>query len=103
VNDSHTKKDLKICRASQRDGIKLTKTVLFKNILMLFCFHLFLVSHFNLFPRSFGQIVDKYSVEELHLSLTQGHWKNDLWGYPVVSAPPGAELWVWFQDRVKDR
>ncbi|XP_031563607.1 GPI transamidase component PIG-T-like [Actinia tenebrosa] len=60
-------------------------------------------SHFNLFPRSFGQIVDKYSVEELHLSLTQGHWKNDLWGYPVTSAPPGAELWVWFQNRVKDR
>ncbi|KAK3742758.1 hypothetical protein QZH41_018969, partial [Actinostola sp. cb2023] len=59
-------------------------------------------SHFNLFPKSFGQIVDKYSVEELHLSLTQGHWKSDLWGYPVVSAPPGAELWVWFQDRVKE-
>ena len=63
----------------------------------------FTVSHFNLFPRSFGQIVDKYSVEELHLSLTQGHWKNDLWGYPVISAPPGAELWVWFQDRVEER
>ena len=62
-----------------------------------------LVSHYRLFPKSFGQIVNQYSVEELHLSLTQGQWQHEQWGYPVTSAPPGAELWVWFQDRVKDR
>ena len=62
-----------------------------------------LVSHYNLFPKSFGQIVNKYSVEELHLSLTQGQWRHEQWGYPVVSAPPGAELLVWFQNRVKER
>lgn len=59
-------------------------------------------SHYRLFPKSFGQIVNQYSVEELHLSLTQGQWQHEQWGYPVTSAPPGAELWVWFQDRVKD-
>ena len=61
------------------------------------------VSHYNLFPKSFGQIINQYSVEELHLSLTQGQWQHEHWGYPVTSAPPGAELWVWFQDRVQDR
>ncbi|CAH3030337.1 unnamed protein product [Porites evermanni] len=59
-------------------------------------------SHYNLFPKSFGQIINQYSVEELHLSLTQGQWQHEHWGYPVTSAPPGAELWVWFQDKVQD-
>ncbi|KAJ7384981.1 hypothetical protein OS493_018670 [Desmophyllum pertusum] len=59
-------------------------------------------SHYNLFPKSFGQIINQYSVEELHLSLTQGQWQHEQWGYPVTSAPPGAELWVWFQDRVEE-
>lgn len=63
----------------------------------------FLVSHYNLFPKSFGQIINQYSVEELHLTLTQGQWQHEQWGYPVTSAPPGAELWVWFQDRVQER
>ena len=67
------------------------------------CFFIHVVSHYNLFPKSFGQIINQYSVEELHLSLTQGQWQHEQWGYPVKSAPPGAELWVWFQDRVKER
>ena len=69
-------------------------------IMYIICF---VVSHYNLFPKSFGQIINQYSVEELHLSLTQGQWQHEQWGYPVTSAPPGAELWVWFQDRVQDR
>ena len=70
--------------------------------MILFVFY-FLVSHYNLFPKSFGQIINQYSVEELHVSLTQGQWQHEQWGYPATSAPPGAELWVWFQDRVKER
>ncbi|XP_072013804.1 GPI transamidase component PIG-T-like [Amphiura filiformis] len=58
-------------------------------------------SHYNLFPKSLGQVVSKYSVQELHLSLTQGQWRQDKWGYPVNSAPPGAQLWVWFQPTTK--
>ncbi|KAG1670228.1 GPI transamidase component PIG-T [Nymphon striatum] len=59
-------------------------------------------THFRLFPKSIGEILVKYHVEELHLSLTQGLWKSKKWGYPVISAPPGAQLWVWFKDSVKD-
>ncbi|KAG7169705.1 GPI transamidase component PIG-T-like, partial [Homarus americanus] len=33
---------------------------------------------------------------KLHLSLTQGLWRHRKWGYPIVDAPPGAQLWVWF-------
>ena len=64
------------------------------NILCLFL----LVKHFHLFPKSFGEVVNKFQVQELHLSLTQGLWKHAKWGYPVQDAPPGAELWAWFQE-----
>ena len=66
-------------------------------------FYTVLVSHYNLFPKSFGQIISKYSVEELQLSLTQGFWNAHLWGYDMQPASPGAELAVWFQDEVLDR
>ncbi|XP_074644779.1 GPI-anchor transamidase component PIGT-like isoform X2 [Tubulanus polymorphus] len=52
--------------------------------------------HYHLFPKSLGEILAKYSVQELHLSLTQGTWRYGNWGYPIQSAPPGAELLVWF-------
>lgn len=67
------------------------------------CISNFLVSHYNLFPKSFGQIVAKYSVEELHLSLTQGFWNTNLWGHAIQPAGPGAELIVWFRDSVLER
>ncbi|XP_013389668.1 GPI transamidase component PIG-T [Lingula anatina] len=54
-------------------------------------------THYGLFPKSLGEVLAKYSVHELHLSLTQGLWRHRIWGYPVVSAPPGAELWAWFK------
>lgn len=54
------------------------------------------VQHSHLFPRSFGEIISRYEIEELHLSLTEGLWRHVNWGYPVVDAPPGAELYVWF-------
>eukprot|EP00794_Sanderia_malayensis_P019072 gene19072-20987_t len=58
-------------------------------------------SHYNLFPKSFGQIIKKYHVAELHLSLTHGRWRHQVWGYPIQSAPHGAELWVWFSSNIK--
>ncbi|XP_044516997.1 GPI transamidase component PIG-T isoform X3 [Gracilinanus agilis] len=60
------------------------------------------VSHYRLFPKSLGQLISKYSVQELHLSLTQGFWRTRFWGQPFLQAPAGAELWVWFQDSVVD-
>jgi len=52
--------------------------------------------HYALFPKSLGQIVKKFGVTELHLSLTHGRWRHHVWGYPVSSMPYGVELWAWF-------
>ncbi|XP_041080549.1 GPI transamidase component PIG-T [Polyodon spathula] len=60
------------------------------------------VSHYRLFPKSLGQVISKFSVRELHISFTQGFWRSAQWGQPLLPAPPGAELWVWFQDSVAD-
>ncbi|XP_022082353.1 GPI transamidase component PIG-T-like [Acanthaster planci] len=55
------------------------------------------MSHYNLFPKALGQVITRYSVQELHISLTQGQWRSENWGYPITSAPSGAQLWVWFK------
>uniref|UniRef100_A0A3Q1BJG1 Phosphatidylinositol glycan anchor biosynthesis, class T n=1 Tax=Amphiprion ocellaris TaxID=80972 RepID=A0A3Q1BJG1_AMPOC len=60
------------------------------------------VSHYRLFPKSLGQVISKFSVRELHISFTQGYWRTMQWGQPYLPSPPGAELWVWFQDSVTD-
>ncbi|XP_068119374.1 GPI transamidase component PIG-T [Hyperolius riggenbachi] len=60
------------------------------------------VSHYRLFPKVLGQVISKYSIQELHLSFTQGFWRTRSWGKPLIQAPSGAELWVWFQDTVTD-
>ncbi|XP_013871255.1 GPI transamidase component PIG-T isoform X2 [Austrofundulus limnaeus] len=60
------------------------------------------VSHYRLFPKSLGQVISKFSVRELHISFTQGYWRTMQWGQPYLPSPPGAELWVWFQDTVTD-
>ncbi|KAF9356591.1 hypothetical protein BGX26_005050 [Mortierella sp. AD094] len=58
-----------------------------------------LFTHYNLFPRSIGQILHSFEVEELHLTFTQGRWQYDDWGYPLApSAGTGVELWAWLND-----
>ena len=54
------------------------------------------VRHYGVFPKSLAQIISHYDVAEVHLSLTQGQWRTNAWGYPPRSSPPGAELWAWF-------
>lgn len=58
--------------------------------------------HTHLFPRALGEIIKRHNVQELHLSLTAGLWRYETWGYPITSAPPGAELWVWFKKDTED-
>jgi len=58
--------------------------------------------HYNLFPRSFGQMMQKYNVSELHFTMTQGLWRYNVWGLPHASAPTGAQLWVWFEKGTVD-
>ena len=41
------------------------------------------------FPKSLAQIISHYDVAEVHLSLTQGQWQTNAWGYPPRSSPPG--------------
>ena len=50
--------------------------------------------HYHLFPKALGQLINKYSVQELHLAFSAGRWAEN-WGLPIVTAPVGAELRVW--------
>lgn len=47
-------------------------------------------------PRGIAEILIQFDVKELQISLTQGMWRYEQWGYPVVDASPGAEAWAWF-------
>lgn len=58
--------------------------------------------HCHLFPQSLSEVLHLYNVDEMHLSLTGGLWRHENWGYPIVSAPPGAELWAWFKEGTED-
>ncbi|KAH8386850.1 hypothetical protein KR093_002917, partial [Drosophila rubida] len=55
--------------------------------------------HTQLTPRVIAEILQSYDVKELHISLTQGLWRYESWGYPIVDATGGAELWAWFSAR----
>ena len=57
--------------------------------------------HYELFPKALGEVLEKYHVSELHLTLAQGFWQHKKWGYAADGAPPGAELWVWFKERTE--
>lgn len=41
-------------------------------------------------------------MEELHLTLSEGQWRHEQWGFPVLDAAPGAELYAWFAPHVTD-
>ncbi|XP_063988657.1 GPI transamidase component PIG-T [Diachasmimorpha longicaudata] len=58
--------------------------------------------HTHLFPRGLTVLINRHHVQELHISLTEGLWKYRKWGYPVVDAGPGAEIYAWFQEEVQD-
>jgi hypothetical protein len=50
-----------------------------------------------LFSPAMAQIINKYKVASLRLSLTQGTWMPERWNYPVAgeeSTGSGAELWA---------
>ncbi|KAG4078183.1 hypothetical protein HA402_002235 [Bradysia odoriphaga] len=54
------------------------------------------LQHTNLVSRSIAEIFHHYNIKELHISLTNGLWRYENWGYPVVPGAPGAEVWAWF-------
>lgn len=58
-----------------------------------------LVENFDSFPKIIGDLVSKFDIDELSLSLSQGKWKYNQWGMPIDSAPSGGELWTAFKDQ----
>ncbi|EGC37953.1 hypothetical protein DICPUDRAFT_29464 [Dictyostelium purpureum] len=53
--------------------------------------------HYDLFPRSIGDLITRVGIEELTLVFTQGRWSYSDWGYPVRAAPVGVELISWMK------
>jgi GPI-anchor transamidase subunit T len=47
-------------------------------------------------------ILQKHSVNELHVRLTQGVFRHYKWGYPLLSAPTGGEVWAWFKEHTQN-
>lgn len=41
------------------------------------------VDHTHLVARPLAEIISKYDLMELHVSLTNGLWRYETWGYPV--------------------
>ncbi|RZC42763.1 Gpi16 domain containing protein [Asbolus verrucosus] len=58
--------------------------------------------HTHIFPRALGEIIERYNVQELHVSLAGGLWRYETWGYPILDAAPGAEVWAWFKADTED-
>ncbi|XP_004536412.1 GPI transamidase component PIG-T [Ceratitis capitata] len=50
----------------------------------------------QLIPRPIAETLLLYDVKELHIGLTQGLWRYETFGYPVVDSAPGAEVRAWF-------
>ena len=48
--------------------------------------------------RSIAELFEYFDINELHISFTNGLWRYQSWGYPVIDAGPGAEVWAWFQN-----
>ncbi len=59
------------------------------------------MKHTHLFPRGLAEIIGRHKVDELHISLTEGLWNHQKYGYPVYSAGPGAEIYSWFNENVE--
>ncbi|XP_070153224.1 GPI transamidase component PIG-T isoform X2 [Polyergus mexicanus] len=58
------------------------------------------LQHSHLFPRGLGEIIGRHNVDELHVTLTEGLWNYQKWGYPFHDAGPGAEITAWFNKNV---
>uniref|UniRef100_A0A0A1WEV3 GPI transamidase component PIG-T n=1 Tax=Zeugodacus cucurbitae TaxID=28588 RepID=A0A0A1WEV3_ZEUCU len=50
----------------------------------------------QLIPRPIAETLLLYDVKELHIGLTQGLWRYETYGYPVMDNAPGAEVRAWF-------
>lgn len=52
-----------------------------------------------MFPKQIGEIIKKFQINELHLTQTQGLWKYNIWGEPLIAnVAPGVELNILYND-----
>ncbi|XP_070498715.1 GPI transamidase component PIG-T [Chironomus tepperi] len=58
--------------------------------------------HTDLLSRSISELFLHYDIIELHVTLSNGLWKHEFWGFPVESAGSGAELYVWFKNHLSE-
>nr|XP_022907425.1 GPI transamidase component PIG-T [Onthophagus taurus]XP_022907426.1 GPI transamidase component PIG-T [Onthophagus taurus] len=56
----------------------------------------------RLFSRALSEIIVRFNIQELHITLTAGLWRYETWGYPADDAAPGAEVWAWFKNTTED-
>lgn len=56
-----------------------------------------LVLHTDLISRSISEFFLHYDIKELHVSVSNGLWKHEQWGFPVESAGAGGNLYAWFK------
>lgn len=61
------------------------------------------IENYKLFPKRLGDIIEKFQIEELSLTLSQGTWKYNDWGLPKLSVPSGSELWTVFNKDIPDK
>jgi len=53
--------------------------------------------HYDLFPRSIGDLINRVGIEEMTLVFTKGRWSYSEWGYPIRASPVGVELIAWLR------
>ncbi|CRL01788.1 CLUMA_CG015004, isoform A [Clunio marinus] len=56
--------------------------------------------HTDLLSRSISELFLQYEISEMHVTLTNGLWRHETWGFPIESAGSGAELYVWFRNHL---
>lgn len=63
--------------------------------------------HFDLFPRSLGQILQHSQVQELHLRFSSGRWNELQWGARPArgwhEGGTGVEIWAWIEAKSMQR
>lgn len=60
------------------------------------------VLHTDLISRSISELFLHYDITELHVTLSNGLWKHEFWGFPIESAGSGGELYVWFKEHLSE-
>lgn len=59
--------------------------------------------HTDLLSRSVSELFLHFDITELKISLTSGLWRHEFWGFPVVDAGPGAEVYAWFKGGLSEK